>query len=233
MGQVLIARDLGALEANIEALVLSGGTDASALAAIKAIIDLLPDSGALTSISDETDKIDSATTDGLAGTSNSLAYRVHEVERHFHSYENWFGAAAVPSGETHVADRIGQGINPFSIDAGNLTWGSWVQIIGSSDTPARGASPKYDLHKVLFTATERNVVYFFQLAFGDSGAAGLAAGDYTESVFIPTSNQIDSGPVIIQDRRKDAGTKAWARCLSLASDTGTMSFYFGLHEYEG
>jgi len=37
----------------------------------------------------ETDKIDSAATLGLEGTSNSLAYRVMELERHFHNVERW------------------------------------------------------------------------------------------------------------------------------------------------
>ena len=181
----------------------------------------------------EINKIDNEATDGLLGTPNSLAYRVHEIERHFHSYESWFGLAASPSGEVHRADRLATNIAPFVIDAGNNTWGNWVQILGSDDTPARTDQVKFDLHRLLFTATENNSVYFFQLAFGDSGAAALSAGDYTEAVFIPSSNQIDSGPVDINDRRKDAGTKAWARCISYGDNTGTMSFYFGLHEYEG
>ena len=44
---------------------------------------------ALVIIDAETDKIDQAVTDGLAGTSNSLAYRVHEIEKHFHGREFW------------------------------------------------------------------------------------------------------------------------------------------------
>lgn len=59
---------------------------------IQTAITNLPDSGALTSISDETDKIDSAATDGLEGTSNSLAYRVHEIEKHLHNRGRFWGA---------------------------------------------------------------------------------------------------------------------------------------------
>jgi hypothetical protein len=33
------------------------------------------------------EKIDNKATLGSLGTSNSLAYRVHEIERHLHSYE--------------------------------------------------------------------------------------------------------------------------------------------------
>lgn len=201
---------------------------------IKAVTDALPDAGALTSISDETDKIDGAATLGLAGTDNSLAYRVHEVERHFHSYESWFGVAAAPNGEIHVADRIGSGINGFVIDAGNLTWGSWVQILGSSDTPARGSNERYDLHRILVTAAERTTaVYFVQIAFGASGADAYTAGAYTEFTYYSPASVSRSAPTDFQTRRIAAGTKAWARCLCRGQNTGTLTFYFGLHGYEG
>ena len=181
----------------------------------------------------DTTKIDDKATDGLSGVKNSLAYRVGEIERHLHSHESWFGLAVTPDGETHRADRVGAGVLPFIVDAGTSTWGDWLQILGSSDTPARTAQVSWDFHRLLFTATERNVVYFLQVGFGASGAAALTAGNYTEDVFIPASNQIDAGPISIQTRRHEAGTKVWARCLSYGQDTGTLSFYFGLHEYEG
>jgi len=201
--------------------------------AIRAVTDNLPDSGALTSISDETDKIDGATSDGLSGTNNSAAYRIAEVERHMHSYERWFEVASVPSGETHVADLIGSGAGAFQIDAGNDDWGAWVQILGSDDTPAISGSVKYDHHKLLIESVERNETYFIQVAYGASGAVALAAGDYTETVLHPLSNQVDAGPVIIQGRRQSVGTKAWARCMCPGQNTGTIDFYPGGHEYEG
>jgi len=55
----------------------------------------------------EINKIDSAASKGLDGIVDSIAYRIHETERHMHSYERWFGAAAVPNGEIHIADRVG------------------------------------------------------------------------------------------------------------------------------
>ena len=45
-------------------------------------------------------KIDSLATDGLAGVSNSLAYRVHEIEKHFHSEEHWYGDDGDNTGST-------------------------------------------------------------------------------------------------------------------------------------
>lgn len=180
-----------------------------------------------------TKKIDNEATNGLLGVNNSSAYRIHEIERHLHSNERWFGVAVTPSGETHVADRIGVGVDSFEIDAGNNTWGSWVQILGSSDTPAEGTNANMDLHRILVSSTERNATYFLQLGVGATGQASLDAETYTEVVFQPASNQIDSAPVTVQSRRSDTGVKVWARCLCPGQDTAKINFYFGIHEYEG
>jgi len=178
-------------------------------------------------------KIDSATTLGLLGVNNSLSYRVHEVERHLHSNERWYGDATGAVGETHVAERIQAGTIPLIIDAGSSTWGSWLQILGSTDTPADAGSLYFDLHRILIQSAEKNETYFLQISTGETAAAGLSNLTYTEVVFQPLSNQIDSGPLVVQTKRYAVGTKVWARCLCLGQDTGTLNFYFGLHEYEG
>jgi hypothetical protein len=173
-------------------------------------------------------KLDEATTNGLSGVNNSLAYRVAEIERHVHSYERWYELAGTPDAEVHRADAAGTGAGIFQIDAGNAAYGSWLQILGSSDTAL-----KYDLHRILVTATERNAIYVVQLAFGTSGDAAVTAGTYTEAVFVPASNLVDQGPVDVQSRRQAAGTKAWARCICPGQDTATLNFMIGLHYYEG
>ena len=183
---------------------------------------------------DPSDRIDGYATDGLSGVSNSLAYRVHEIEKHFHSSGSWFQAAGTPSGETHVADRVGTagGGGAFQIDAGNNTWGSWVQILGSSDTPARTGQLYFDPHEIVVSACERTAVYFVQIARGDSGAAGLAAGTYTEFTYSADTNKY-TGILAVQTGRAPVGSKLWARCMCPGQDTGTMDFYFGIHEYQG
>ena len=181
----------------------------------------------------EINKIDNATTDGLSGTSNSLAYRVEEIEKHLHSNESWFGAAVTPDGEVHVADRIGTSTTAFQADAGNNTWGSWLQILGSDDTPARGNNAKFDLHRIEIPTSERTGIHFIQVAFGASGAAALASGDYTEFVIVEPVGQALPEPIDVQVPRYNAGTKAWLRVFIPGEDTGTLDFFFGLHEYIG
>lgn len=178
-------------------------------------------------------KIDNAAVDGLTGVADSLAYKVAEIERHLYSYEHWMERAAVPNAEIHVADSIGSGLGSFLLDAGNLTWGAWVQLLGSGDTPHLAGNALYDMHRLLIEATELNDLYFLQIGFGASGAAALAAFTYTELVVHPLNVNQDSGPIEMQIRRQAVGTKAWARCMSPGNNTATINFFFGIHEYEG
>jgi len=183
-------------------------------------------------------QIDQVAITGLLGMVDSLAYRVHEIERHVHSWSRWFGAANTPDGELHVADRIGKSESggsetPFVIDAGNDDWGDWVQILGSTDTPAELTKVGYDLHKWALIATEKDGTHFIQFAFGTSGAAALAAGTYSEMVFWTDMPQNIMQEVSVQHRRVATGTKMWARAFIPTVDTGTVSFFIGLHEYEG
>lgn len=178
-------------------------------------------------------KIDSAATDGLTGVHNSLAYRVNEIERHLHSYERWFELAAVPAGTTHLADPAGTGAGQWTIDAGNSLYGAWVNILGSTDTPAIAGSAYFDLHRVLVTDVERNEIYVMQIGFGATGAAALTAGTYTEVAFHPAGQVVDAGPYEVQARRQAVGTLMWARCICDGFDTAQLSFIFGIHEYEG
>lgn len=183
-------------------------------------------------IQDETNKISSEATSGLGETYNSLAYRVAEIERHLHSGARWYEKATTPSGETHVADRIGVGAGAFQIDAGNDDWGSWVQILGSSDTPAEVGKAYFDPHQFIVEDVERAATYFVQITRGDSGAAGLAAGTYSEFVYAALSSK-DTAIIPVQTGRAPAGSKLWARCMCPGQSTATLDFYVGIHEYEG
>lgn len=186
-------------------------------------------------VSDQTESIDRKSTDGLTGVSDSLAYRVHEIERHLHSGGRWFELAGVPNLPTHAADRIGTNLaapSPFRIDAGNLAWGAWLQILGSSDTPIIAGKSFFDPHQFIVDDTERASPYFLQIGRGASGAAALAAGTYAEFVY-DASVQKEVGIIHLQTGRAPAGSILWARCACPGQNTGWIDFYFGIHEYEG
>ena len=180
-------------------------------------------------------KIDNAETDGLDGVENSLSYRVEEIEKHLHNREKWFGAAAVPVGETHVADRVGGATSPFTITAGNNDFGAWVQLLGSDDTPVVAGQCKFDAHRFMVTDTNSTNPWIIQIAAGESAdlAALIASEAFSEAMYIAATNAIESGIEDIMVSRTECNTKVWARGACIGSSGSTLSAYIGIHEYGG
>lgn len=143
---------------------------------IKAVTDVIPDAGALTSISDETDKIDSAATDGLAGTNNSLAYRVMEIEKHVHSRERWWGAVAVPDETNAIEANV---TRPFVATSGADTWGAAIPVLGTDDVPVPTGLTKFDLHRLLITDLDDETdPWRLRVIYGSGTSAdAITAGD--------------------------------------------------------
>jgi len=160
---------------------------------------------------------------------------VSEIEGHFHNWENCCGLAVTPNAELVRSELMSLYTNthiilPFTIDAGNDNWGSWLQILGSSDTPINISSIKFDLRNFGFSANERSGVYILQVAFGTSAAQAIT--DKTYSMFpiaFDTANGRKESSIFVQDVA--VGTKVWVRCLCPNQNTGTISFYFTIHEY--
>lgn len=185
-------------------------------------------------IGDETFKIDKRPADALEGIPGSLAYIAKTIERHHHNVERWFEAATTPNGEIHVADRIGEGLGAFQADAGNDDWGTWLQILGSNDTPANGDKAFFDFHRIFISAIQRALsIHFIQIGFANSGAEALSNGNYTEFVYKPAAVNAFAIPIEILATKNLAGTKAWMRINIPGQPSGTVDFYPGLHEYEG
>lgn len=203
-----------------------------AVEAIQAVTDNLPDSGVLSSISGETDKIDSAAADGLAGTSDSLAYMVKEIERHFHNRARFWGAVAVPD-ETNAIDANVD--TPFVAVSGNDDWGTAIPICGTADIPVPSPDDvKFDAHLILVTDTDHSTPYRFRIIYGTgTSAAAISAGQWTEEMFITAGGPFLNGtPVEFLMRRVDVGTKIWVQVWS-ASDGSNVDFFWGAHGYSG
>ena len=117
----------------------------------------------------------------MSGQVNGKPGIARKVERQ-ELREIWLGAAAAPNGEVHVADT--DSMEAFIADAGNDTWGSWLQIVGSSDTPIEAGRVLFGACRLLVSGVERaNTETRVQVGFGATGAAALTAGTYTELVF--------------------------------------------------
>lgn len=173
-------------------------------------------------------------TDLIKAQNELIKAETSEIEHHSHNFERWFGAAAAPSGETHIADEMDGVILPFRLTSGNSAFGSWVQVLGSADTPFQSGKTKFDLHRALVINTDSTSVFAIQIITGESAgfAAKLAAKDYDTFPYISASNNNDSGISKIIDKRCDAVEKVWMRCANVGGNGKVFDFYFGLHEYD-
>jgi len=215
MGQIVLAYDIGAMEAAVAQLQ----ADVAAILAAQGVD------------SPEILKIDSASTDGLAGTSNSLAYRVHEIEKHFHSRERWWGAVAAPDETNAIEANVNR---PFVATSGNNTWGTAIPICGTGDNPTISTYVKFDAHTVLVTDTDHSTPYRIRLIYGTgTSAAAISAGQWSEGMFITSGGPFSSGlPAEGRMPRVDVGTKIWVQVWN-ATNGSTVSFFWGCHGYAG
>lgn len=153
-----------------------------------------------------------------------------DVKNHFHTQEHWFGVAAAPSGTVDVGDY--DVMAPFVPDAGNNTWGAWLQVIGSGDTPVLAGNIEFNPHFIFVTAVERNTsIHRLQLAWhATSATTALADGDYTEVMFKPSSASFLSLPVPLRAMPQPIGTLMWVRIWADGQNTGTADMFVGIHE---
>ena len=125
-------------------------------------------------------------------------------------------------------------VAPFQIDAGNDTWSSWLQVVGSSDTPVQTGMVKFDFHELEIVAREKNnVTYKFQIGCDASGADAITNENVSEIMYFSGGAQAAGGPISVMMKRYNAGTKCWVRVWADNESTATIDFFIGLHEYVG
>lgn len=182
-------------------------------------------------VSSETDKIDGAAVDGLAGVSNSLAYKVHEVEKHFHNRGRFWGSNGAATETNAIAATVSV---PFVAASGNNTWGTAIPICGTGDNPVLATDVKFDAHLLLVTDTDHATPYRVRFIYG-TGTSGeaIAAGQWTEQMFITATGPFSSGvPVNVIMPRVDVGSKVWCQVWN-ATNGSNVDFFWGAHGYAG
>jgi len=180
-------------------------------------------------------KVDELAVAGLAGTANSLAYRVHEIEKHLHSREHWFGRHSSVSAGVNEGENLS--VIPFDSTSGaDGVFGAWIPILGTSDTPFLATYAKFDLHRIIISDVDsgaNKLPHIIQIVWDDTAAAdGYTDLTYTAFITLPERDG-KAAPVDIQCPRITAGLKVWARHAVIGAATQGMGFYFGLHEYAG
>lgn len=180
-------------------------------------------------------KIDEAIVDGLTGAEDSLAYKVNEIEKHFHNRERWWGAVAVPD-ETNAIDANVD--RPFVAISGNNDWGAAIPILGTDDVPGIAGDVKADIHRILVTDLDDDTTPWRWRILWGTGTSGeaIAAGDWSEimvqSNAVP-GNRAGASPADVRMPRVDVGGKCWAQVWNQQATSEEMSFFIGVHTYSG
>ena len=190
----------------------------------------------------DVNKIDAEAVDGLAGVNNSLAYKVHEIEKHFHNCERWIGEPAVRDAEVDCHEVATT--QPFQTDAGDGTtdaytegYGTPLCVLGTGYTSlCCGTNTKFDLHRMQIHTTQNTadkLIHRIQIIWG-TGTVGdaITANQITEVLADPDDGGGKNAPFAIMMPRGTIGTtKVWVRHWVDNLNTGTMDFFLGLHEY--
>lgn len=186
---------------------------------------------------DNIKKIDSLATDGLAGVSNSLAYRVHEIEKHFHSFERWLGKSADQSGNDWALE---DSLTEFQAVSGTGAYGAdaddEAKVIGTDDAALETGGVKFDLHRIFFKELSNDTPFIIRVVWGiGTMADAITAGQYTTAMAQnnPAGNKAGGSPINIMMPRKTWGTdKIWVQAKN-ATNNATVDFFVGVHEYIG
>jgi hypothetical protein len=179
-------------------------------------------------------KIDDLAVSGMrvGGTTRSLAWYAQKIENHMHNRELWRGIAADQSGDNWAADRL----VPYQATSGNNAYGSEIKVIGSDDTPFTVDKLRFDPHRILVVQVSSDNEYKLRFAWSlTTFADAITAGQFAEIMvkFDAMNPQQSAGvPIDVQLPGQPVGTKFWAQAWNTTNLT-TISFYIGIHEYEG
>ncbi len=176
-----------------------------------------------------TAKIDDFPTNGLEGVEDSLAYRINEVERHFHNRERWWGALAAPDETNAIEANVNR---PFSADSGANTWGTAISILGTADDPTPGdGDTRFDARELLIVDTQHASAYRLRIIWGTGTSAdAITAGQWTEEMFFGTLGAPSGMAVEHRIRRILIGWKMWVQVWNV-NNNSTVDFYWGPHGY--
>ena len=213
-----IAHRLEAVQALVEAMPAGAAMALEATAQlIKAVTDLIPDAGAMTSIAQES-------------TLEDVEDEVEEVGQHVHNVVRWWGATGAPNETNAIADTV---TVPFVAISGNDTWGTAIPIKGTADNPVLTGMTEFDPNELLVVDTDHTTPYKMRIIFGNGTSAdAITAGQCSEVMFITAAGPFSSGvPVTVKmPQIVIVGWKLWAQVWN-ATNLSNVDFFWDAHGY--
>ena len=135
-------------------------------------------------------KIDGLAVDGLSGVSNSLAYKVHEIEKHFHNSEKVYGNNTWMTEDYPVA---------FSVTGGNNAWGTELMLYAGDTIESGSTTKKFDLNTLyIATVGTANIINVVEFLYGTAGTPITpVVTDDSDNDFIYVGHGLVNGDKII------------------------------------
>lgn len=170
-------------------------------------------------------KIDEKAVLGLLGTNNSLAYKVHEIEKHFHNREYWFGKSAT---DTFFDPTV---LTEWQVVAGTgEAYGTALQISNGDEVEGGDVTKYFDMHKILITTVSAtNKIYKLQFLYG-TGLIGAATIASEVVGYFPATGK--SAAINFIMPRITCNNKVWIKA-ACETNAATLDFIIGLHTYQG
>ena len=183
----------------------------------------------------ETRKIDSRAVNGLAGVANSLAYKVHEIEKHFHNKERSFGASADQSGNDWA---LAHSLTTFQAISGAGVFGADLndeaKLWGTDDVSPVTGDTRFDIHKILVVTLSADTPYILRLVWGTGTMADAITAEQHSSFLVQntvTGSKAGGSAVPVLMPRLTYGThKIWMQA-ACATNNATADVLLSLHGY--
>ena len=117
-------------------------------------------------------KIDTMAVDGLSGTSNSLAYRIEEIEKHFHNSEQIYG-------NLDNAMAIDVPVK-FTVTGGNNAWGTELMLTDGTVIESGSATKKFDLNEMyIVSVSAANKISIIEFLYSPINTGVACTFDFT------------------------------------------------------
>ena len=140
------------------------------------------------------DKIDGAAVDGLSGVTDSLAFKVTEIEKHFHNNEQIFGntsndmAACIPI--------------KFTVIGGDDAFGTELMLTDGTVIESGSATKKFDFNTIyLVSASAANKISCVEIYYSPIATAVACTFDFTagtvEDMVISNAHGLENGDKIV------------------------------------
>jgi len=139
-------------------------------------------------------KIDGMETDGLAGVHDSLAYRVEEIEKHFHNEEQAFGNAS----NAMLADEPVK----FTVTGGSNAWGTELMLTDGTVIESGSATMKFDLnHLYAVSSSAANKISIIEISTAPINTGVACTFDFTagtvEDMIVSADHGLANGDRVV------------------------------------